>query len=549
MAKAGTRYSDVNFTIPAGADPMGVGVLDLGRSSFDPIEWIRSGIEQQRQDRLLEGQNRREEYFNYIDKLPTFEAVNQKVASKLNSDVVKMGEYAYKNYRLGDWSPFAKTDKGLPVQQELNRLETEIADKGAAYNAMLPKYKSAYDYVSDPENFDKIDWDLTNGRMRSFTDAEDVKGMTQALNKPLVVLKPEPVELADWLKGQISTYIPGEDKDIASKVFDPNVNKFLVTETTFKDPIRVANGMKKIYKTADDKYKNEINRRYERAPEEEKTTSDGVNIPVEDWFAAQYVPEYAKKLDLSTYAVAEKKKQQSWGFLPSRNDAGVYDLSTYEERKPLGVKVGDQSVSQYFQSAATIPLQGVTRKTFVMPNTSRAVDADTGSPITGGKSALNYLDNVSILPVAARTTSVIKEDGSTKTITAGSKISEDDQRLMADQKKLGDIQWEAFLTTLTTNRQVPQSEDISSLPPEYQALRALGLGGGAQTSSFMNTTIRPWNESVQYVKAAAEEDDKDITPLINTINDILDQLNSDYGKVFQDIKAKNEEEAYQSLFE
>jgi hypothetical protein len=537
MATKGTKYSDVQFSVPAGADPMGIGVPDLGRSSYDPLATIRQGWDEMRQDRQLKDAERKQEYQNYMEALPTFDEVNTKVAQKLNESVVKMGDYAHQKYKSGAWSPFARNEEGLPVERELSRLENKIATEGAAYNAMLPKYQEAEKFARDPDNFEKIDWDLTTPRMQAFTEAEDIEGMTRALNKPLVVTKPEPVELNEYLKKMIPTYIQGDDVEQVSSVFDPEMNKWQVTERTYKDPERTAEGMKKMYRNMDDRYKNEVDRRFERAPQNQKVTADGVPIDVEDWFATQYVPEYGEKLNVSYVAGKDEGGRTDWSFLPGKRDDGTFDLKPYEEVKVLGMKSGETTERVSFNSAATIPLQGVSKKPFVMPNTFRARDAETGEQVAPGRSTMNVMDNVSIMPVASEDINVTMPDGSTRTITAGEKIDRDVQSQMLKNNMGGKMQWEAFLTTLTSNKQV--AEQL-----QYQ-----GIPLGTDTKSFTETTIRPWNESLQYVKEAARADDVDIQPMVTRVNEILNQLNSDYGEVFETAKVLDDDEAYNTIFE
>ena len=67
----------VDFNIPEGADPMGIGILDLGKSSYDPIETIQRFNENRRQNRLIRDERRREDYRYYMDRLPPKGPINR----------------------------------------------------------------------------------------------------------------------------------------------------------------------------------------------------------------------------------------------------------------------------------------------------------------------------------------------------------------------------------------------------------------------------------------------------------------------------------------
>lgn len=534
-------YRSVDFSVPEGADPMGIGVPDLGKSSYDPLATIRRGWEKTREERLMKEAERREDYQKFMEKLPTFESVNEKVASKLNSKAVEMGKLAHQRYKSGAWSPFAKTEEGLSTERELGRMEKELVQEGSQYNAMKEKYKIADQFIRDPANYDKIDWEVTLPRIESFTDAEDIEGMSNALQKPLVALKPDPVDFHSWLNDQIGTFIPGEDQEIVGQIFDPETGKFKVKTKEYTNPERAAKGMIKIYNTAEDQYKNWIDRRYELAPEEEKVTKDDVPVGTEDWFASKFVPEYGEKLDLKMYSVSDQKGSW-WGFLPGKGSDGSFDLKDYEEvveiaTPPAGEGEGDIPIVRQYFSAATIPLQSITKQAFVMPNSPRTINAETGEKTEGGRSAFNYMDSINILPVAKETVVVPMEGGQTRTIPAGERIPKDVQRAMGRNKQLDKIKWTPYLKTLTSNKQVSESLEYKGIPL------------GTQTQSFNQTTIRPWNEAVQYVKAASMEKDIDINPLIDKIDEITNQLNVNVDLFYQDLEIQEGEDPFNKMFD
>ena len=91
MATKGTSYGDVNFSVPEGADPLGVGVPDLGRSSYDPIATIQAGWDRSRQDRLIRKDREQRNYEQFQQTLPTVDSVNKNLASIQNKKIMEMG--------------------------------------------------------------------------------------------------------------------------------------------------------------------------------------------------------------------------------------------------------------------------------------------------------------------------------------------------------------------------------------------------------------------------------------------------------------------------
>lgn len=526
------------YSIPEGADPLGIGVPNLRPISTwgGPAESIRHYVDVYRQERMQHEQMAQQDYQQFVKNLPTVEAVNQKVAAHLNTKSMELGKMAYNQYKAGDLSPFMFTSEGEPYSAALNKGRAELINEAAVYNEMLEKYRQQLEFMNDPDNYDKIDWELTLPRFQAFTEAPDLVEMNKAMRKPLTVLKPDEVDFNKYLDGMIDMYLPGEDKEALKKIFDPTMNKWKVGEVTWKDPDRVERGMKKIYDNMEDKYKNELHRRYKAAPDEQKKTKAGLEISEKDWFITQYSPEYGKKLDVQ-FVAESKDKKYDWGWLPGKGENGLIDLKDYEELRPLGKKIGEETVEENYQSAATLPLQSVSRKAFVMPNTVNTTNTETGEKAPAGRSTMNIMDNVAIFPVAIETFTIKMPDGSEKTIPAGEKIPNDVQKEMARQEMGGKMRWEAFLTTLTSNKQVPTELEYEGIPL------------GTKISSFTETSMRPWNESLQYVKAAAQEEDKDLNPLINKVDEILNQLNSRYNEIFEVIKNKNEEDQYEKIFE
>jgi|GEM_PF-3586028 len=536
--------ANISFNVPKGADPMGIGGFDLGRSSYDPLQTIREGWQKTREEQLIKDEQRRKEFQDTVSKIPSFEAVNQNVASRLNDKKNKLYNLAERSYKSGAWSPFAKDQEtGLNVDKAMSKLENEIATEGSAYNEMLSRYKSAKDFVDNPKNADKIDWQLTEQRMNDFATAKDLPGMANSLTKPLVAIKPDPVNFDKWLKDQVAYYVPGEDKKIIDTVYDPNTDKFKIISQTYKDPNRVADAMIKIYRNAGEEYKKVIDKKFKDATESEKVTSDGVPVKPEDWFASRFVPGYGIKIDLKYVAKSKKSTDKSFdwsNYLPSKTKDGEFDLSKWQEVKSLGYKpAGGTTETLQYNSAATIPLQGVSNKAFIMPNTVNTENADTGESAPQSKSAQRKLDNISILPIANETINFTDGQGNQWTFAPGDKIPKEVQRQMTLNGQADKIRFEAFLTTLTNYSKEPKANklDLNSGTFEF----------APDITSWNSTTITPWKEAKNYVLSAFGKD-ADMKALDNRINEITNQLNSVQGVFDETIKTKSEEEQFNSLF-
>ena len=140
MAK-GTKYSDVNYSVPEGADPLGIGVPDLGKSSYDPIATIRHGWEASRQERMMNRDLQQQTYEAYMKNMPTPEGINQKITRDVNKKLGKMGALFQQQQRAGGFSDIAKTDEGKNVQAELAQLENEVASTIPVYNSLSKQYE------------------------------------------------------------------------------------------------------------------------------------------------------------------------------------------------------------------------------------------------------------------------------------------------------------------------------------------------------------------------------------------------------------------------
>lgn len=482
----GTNVSNVNFSIPEGADPMGIGIPDLGKSSYDPIETIKRGWEKDREDRAIKNAERREDWKAQKKAIPTFESVNAKVAGILNQKAVKLGSYVDQQYKAGMFAPWAKSGevdkdgKRTSTWQEVQRLESELASEGEAYNALLPKYKAAQAIVSDPKNESLIDWDVTNKRMKQFAEAKDLQGMSEASSK-LYAFKPKPVDMMNEVTARLKSYLPEETVAEITRSWDPLLNKFKIDETTpGVDQTKLAQAMLKVYDDLaieKNEFINDVHRRYELAPKREKETDDGVPIDEKAWWVGRYVPAYNDKIKTTYVAKGSDSttndgkpvfKAESMITIP-KDDKGMYQFTEGVTTTIASLKEGSFAPTmKNYSVAATVELSGVSDKTFPVKTTANVTDQQLGNKIPEGMVVFEQPVNNQLLPAAS---SDITFKGTT--IKKGEPI---DEELYAQKDfPQNKAEWDWFTTS---NSQLKKAKD------EYE-----NLGAG-----YNLTTVRPWKE-------------------------------------------------------
>lgn len=298
MATEGTSYGDVNYSVPEGADPLGIGVPDLGKSSYDPIATIRHGWENSRQERLMNKEMGQQNYQSYLKNMPTPEGVNQKITRNLNKDIGKMGGLFKRKQQAGGFAGFAKGDSGESLTAELSQLENKVASEVPVYNHYSEVYEKDVGVMRNPNNKDKIDWDLTNENVDAMNKAENVTDFAQPFadnGGSLVVMRPEEADMIGWVKDSVDTFAPGLDSNIIAAGKDPNTGKYKTTTLETKDQKRVYDSIIKGYANAPRAVKNEVDRMYADAPAETKTDENGVEMEADAWYATQFAPEWGRK--------------------------------------------------------------------------------------------------------------------------------------------------------------------------------------------------------------------------------------------------------------
>jgi 6-pyruvoyl-tetrahydropterin synthase len=558
MAK-GTSVSSVNFSIPEGADPMGIGIPDLGRSSYDPIESIRNGWETARQDRLIKSQERREDWKAQKAEIPTYQNFNRKVAGKLNQKAVKIGEYVDQQYRAGQFWPFARTKDGSKTYQKLEQAKGELADEGEAFNnILLPAYKNALDIINDPKNEKLLDQDYTKAQMKKFTETDDIEEMMRLKDK-LYAFKPTAVNMAREVKSRLNDYLPEETIKEVDRVFDPLTGKIEITETTGIDRAELERAMLKVYddmKFDNDENINYINRAYKNAPKSDKVTDDGVPIDEKAWFVGRYVPGYADKIKTSFVAKSDDGGGFDWkslfGGVSFDNGSLVMGSPTVKSltrtrtrksqtnsgtrRNPVYEDEEYKTNEQYY--AYTVNLQGVIDKPFAVESSTDTYNQQSGERIPAGMVAYEQPTNVSMMPIAKDNSVVTMPDGETIAVKKGEPIRKEVYDQMQKDKSLDNVYWDWFVTSASSIKKTTDDQTEAVRNPLY---------GDDYIPTHMITTIRPWNDAKKAI--LTETAGKfDLSEMANAMEQMKKEKNNVGTDILQQLKDKKDEEVYEELF-
>lgn len=416
------QYSSINFSSPAGADPLGIGVPDLGRSTYDPLATIRRGFDEMRQERMLEKQRGYMEYQKTLELLKPFEAINAKVGGMLNKELVDLANLAHEKYMAGEWSMITPKKGQESIDSEMSRRENEIMQKGARYNTLLAKYKNAEEVLADPKNRELIDQRLTARNLQNFYSADNLEDMERATAGGLVVYKPKPLEMSKWIADAIKTFAP-DYKQYSQKIgIDPDTGNVVIQDVTEKEASSIRRAIEKRYKLSktgggDPRYASYIDEQYQAAPEYEKE-KNGIKLTAGEWFADKYAPEYPTKTKTREQKVSgsEKKQQvaEAWKkILPeaepepvtvSVNTPMIVKTTTTEQPGKLGAWLGKEPKKVTKEEPQTKPMNyrfygqvnlgGIFTKPFQGYVGDNSLDTETGTPATGSKFTVQKLGSI-----------------------------------------------------------------------------------------------------------------------------------------------------------
>lgn len=517
-----------------GVDPLGIGVPQYARSSYDPIETARRAWSDFASNKAAPDKERKKEYDDWVNKnIPTPDAWEQKTAEELSNETLEFSQEVEQSYRQGEFDPFNPGEKGVSYQKKAN----EIKNKSSLYKALGEQYKNEYRTLRTPGLQDKIDQELSKQNFDNFLNEPDLQKKANMIMEPLVVLKPEPVEVMNELKSAVGyVFQGGLDKEITKDSFDPRTGMIKVESLEGMSPDKLETGMRKVWNMMSPRVKNEFERRYADAPRSQKiAVEDDAEIPisVEDWFITQHSPEYAKKMNISYVRKPENSASFSWRtYLPAKNEEGKFDLRPMT--KTFGRTGSDEkSYIAEFNSEHSIPLQQVFTKSFPMQVSRQTKDNETGKSVEQAAVADTQPVSVEFAPIAPKTMTYTDQQGKPWTFEAGDIIPKDIQAEM-DLNGKGDMyEFEAFVISAVdyNKQQTVIQVGETSLP--------------GKTKSFAKTNRMPYREAVTYMSAAASSMKMDLNPLTAAVDEILFELN---GKTNKLKKTQDVDAAYDELF-
>jgi hypothetical protein len=526
-------------------DPGFIGVPYYGGSSFDPLEVMKTIQATQ--------------YRNRLSKQKEFDADMEKGLKDLSMEIKgwddQQGSDEIRNELENLRASYVELgSKGMNLARPTSSQEQKLAKTfRTALGDLKQKHdvwqvekqrvdeatKLIQDELKKPEEERTIDVPATKQAIEEWkTTKGGVIERSPKVND-LVVTKARPVDIGAFFADQVKTMIPGLDKHPERISVDLTTGKTTISMWEGVDPARAKEAVKKIagnLKYAKPNIRNAVEKAYE-------ADKGNTVLSKEEWIAQRFLPPYPERKDTRITGAKASDTGTDWSKVLPAKINGAYDTDQFKETKAFAIPTYDKTgkpssgEKETFNSRATIPLQGVFKTVFTMPNAIHSIDTETGLQAPQARSAANMVDNVSFLPVAKKPLTVTI-DGKQKTFNPGDKIPASVQRQLEKEDRVDEFVYEAFLTTLTSYKQVPKEA-----PEMFQGTPIEDLMGGIMSNA--NTTVTPWREAERYVKAAAIRSKVDLNPLSNFINDYLEELNG-MESIFGE---KTSESIYQSIYE
>jgi len=538
-------------------DPAFQGAPYLGESTHDPLEFARRNNLSRYQQALAQSENAKKDFDKGLKDL-TMEIKgweDQKGFEEISDDLSRVQdkyiELSSKGYNLT--SPTTKTERMLSngIRQSMSQLRQKHDVWQRQKEQVVAAQEVIREQLAKPEEERDIDTEAVASNIKDLFKTDGVLGRNEKMGN-LIVNKARPVDVSKYFLDNFSKVVPGMDKQPGNWIMDKTTGKFIKTDWEGIDPKRAKAGVLTLYDNIQTEpkmksFKKELERQYASDP-------DKGMMSKEEWVLDRFQVKGPERKSSSLSSEAGNFNIDWDTILPGKNSAtGFYDTNQFKESKSFGVPAvgqngkptaGDKEV---FHSASTIPLQGVFKAVFTMPNAVHSVDAETGLQAPQARSAANMADNVSFLPIAKKDLSVSipvygpdgKEIGTKeRKFNAGDKIPAEVQRQLVSDKRTKDFVYDAFLTSLTSYKQVPKET-----PDMFKDTIIEDMFN--EVSSKAATTITPWREVQRYVKSAATRSKVDITRLDNFITDYLKELNSMDSVFGENAKEVLYEEIYQ----
>jgi hypothetical protein len=540
-----------NFNVAPGVDPMGIGVPDYGRSSFDPVEFVRRTWDEAQ---LKQAFGKKEEYDRFQKQLGALpekaKAWEQKSINDINnlrSQVESIESDLYKRgvYKSG-YVPTGKDEKDMTKRDTMvDALRTKIG----LYNQEGKWYDQDVKMIRDLATKGEIDEGLTMQRMDEYYNlgtAEEKAARRADITKPLIVMRPKEVDKLKAIAEGANTFL----RNVIGTEVTPQTlqsGEYLKTIET-ADPVLVERGMGQMWDAFPEEYKNSFIRDYDKAPKSEKTAIEGdaeITITPKDWFISKWAPGYAKKINLKSI-----KKPSEFTFnwnnvLPQKNkQTGQYDLSGLKGVKTYATEATPSGMQKLnYNAEAVMPLNNVFgTKEMMLQNTPNTINTTTGQKEDETMALRNIPYELAIHPVAVQKTEFVDKDGKKWTFEKGERIPADIQRQMdeinrQEQKPKYLYKHETFMNSQTYYRQITETGEMARVMKDFDRLPD-------DTASYMVTTTRPWKEALNALKSEAIARKIDLQPLINWVNEVEGQLNFDYKK----LRGEKAPQEYEDIF-
>ena len=536
-----------SFNVAPGVDPMGIGVPDYGRSSFDPVEFVRRTWDEAQAKKMMRDEGARQKYQSMLEGMPTPEAFEQATVTQLNKEGSEISNRVYEAYQKGGFDPLKaspETDKEI---SDLNRQMSEYKNKIDLYKFAKDSYIKEWNRSRDLGKQGKIDEELTQQNFQKFMDEPDIyKKMAILTENPLTVMKPEPVDVMSEFQKAINLFSPGLSKTITYESFDPTTGALRIESLEGVPKEDVDQVMSKAWGVFSEPVKNEWRRRYESAPESEKVNKDGIKLDVEDWFRAKYSPLYAERMNVQRKGGRESGLTFNWNnVLPQKNkQTGQYDLSGLKGVKTYATEATPSGMQKLnYNAEAVIPLNNVFgTKEMMLQNTPNTINTTTGQKEDETMALRNIPYELAIHPVATQKTEFVDKDGKKWTFEKGERIPADIQRQMdeinrQEQKPKYLYAHETFLNSQTYYRQKTETGETAMILSKYGK-------NPEDIASYIVTTTRPWKEALNALKSEAITRKIDLQPLINWVDEVEGQLNFDYKK----LRGEKAPQEYEDIF-
>ena len=536
---------------------MGIGVGDptkMTTSYWEAYDRVQQPFKETEERRRREAEQRRQDYKELIDELPTFEGLSGQATEELNADVQRARDLYQKRMEAGPFFSLMRTETGQKAQEELGQLEKDITRKKSQYDYVLQNVQPQMQFMANPANQDKLNQQRSRENVAAFNQMSlDEKRDFVASGQPLAVMKPEPQDYFGFV-GDVMDRAKefGTLTQDATYGVDPATGLYTIQTTEEYDPPSLHQHAVTAYRQADPAMRDYIDEVYDDAPEASKIADDGTPLSKEDWFGNQLSGLFGKRTKVSAQKAPTTRTtgdKQAYNPGTSRTETGEIDTTTTQRETTMAVPV-EMTVTKPRAPKVFGPERGKPRweeegkteavseeQTFdtrVLPLTGfdddyttvvrqSSVDTSTGVPPPRGKATANTAVGVMFAPTwQGKRTPVTVDDPEEKDkdkvsrtyyLEPGKPIP---KNLTAELDKQGiPYNWGAYL--------VEQSVYGA-------ALEEIKLAPGVSMTDYISkngkTVMTNWDEARPELYGIMNQKGYDINQIEADVNDMLNELNN-----------------------